>query len=90
MLAMEQRECRLRVEVDDWKEALEQQLRDDDRLREQLRRQESELEHRSAQIAEQQGEITKSASARIHQCSSLSQQHRMLTHRVLLFVDRWL
>ena len=62
LLSMEQRECQLRVEVDEWKEALETERQANGKLREQLQHQSSELERRTAVIAEKQAETLKSAN----------------------------
>lgn len=64
MSSMEQRECQLRVERDEWKEAVEQGKQQNDQLKAQLQVQASELEQRSAVVTEKQNEICKSAADR--------------------------
>jgi len=79
MLAMEQRHCQLRVEMDDWKEALDNEKQANDKLTQQLQAQSSELEHRSTLLAEKQHDITKSVPPTSRRSWPLVPQYRVLT-----------
>ena len=61
VLTMEQRECQLRVEMDEWKEALDRQERQASKLTDQLQTQANELEQRSMLITEQERQVVESA-----------------------------
>ena len=63
---MEQRECHLRVEMYEWKEAVDRKKLASDKLKEQLQAQTVELVQRSEVVALQQNEITKSAHNACH------------------------
>ena len=60
MLSMEQRECQLRVEMDEWKEALEKEKNESEKLRDELRIQDKEVKQQSALLTDRQSEIFKS------------------------------
>ena len=63
MLQMERRECALRVELDEWAEALEAERDANAKLRRQLQQRSSELEQQRELAAVKQAETSRSASS---------------------------